>query len=189
MPLPHCASREHLPANSLHQNPDPKVHLGGNLYASLFLLTLSSCGPGNARSTILLYPWSCLQNSAASTLPHTTHSRVPCSHHLFRTTYLINMYCSVYLLEILHVLITVLILKKKTKQLSFLFYVLMFLLQHFLDFEWSVPNLFFSQVLLFFSAKFYITWVFFRNVFILLHHDHLCLASYLAFISWLINIW
>lgn len=31
VPLPHCASREHLPANFLHQNSDSKVHLGGNL--------------------------------------------------------------------------------------------------------------------------------------------------------------
>lgn len=72
--FPHCASREY-PNKLLAPKSWSEVHFGGNLnsYTSLFLLTLpSSCCLGSVCSTILLWRWPCLRNSAASTLPYTS---------------------------------------------------------------------------------------------------------------------
>lgn len=61
--------------------------------------------------------------------------------------------------------------------------------QNCLRFECSDPALFYLQVLLSFQGMSLQNIRFFKNTYIVLWHNHLCLATYLAFISWSVNIW
>lgn len=82
VPLPHCASREHLPANFLHQNPDPKVHLGGNLtntpHSSSWLCLRAVLGMLGAPSSCTLGHASKTQQPPPSHTPptHVYHAAI-----------------------------------------------------------------------------------------------------------------
>lgn len=78
VPLLHCASRDHLPANFLHQNPDPKVHLGGNLTNT----------PHSSSSLCLRVVLGMLGAPSSHTLGHASKTQQPPPSH----TPLIHIY-------------------------------------------------------------------------------------------------